>query len=124
MECPRCKASAVILELKDVEIDYCPKCGGIWLDAGELERLLGDNARKIYSTFQKERFSKEKKLRCPACHRKMNKVVLISTRIDICPKNHGIWFDKGELQKVITAGDINSDVLKFLKDMFNNEIKE
>ena len=37
MECPRCKSAAVILELAGVEIDYCPDCGGIWLDAGELE---------------------------------------------------------------------------------------
>ena len=37
MNCPACKNSMVILELNQVEIDYCTACKGIWLDSGELE---------------------------------------------------------------------------------------
>ena len=123
MECPRCKSAAIILELSGVEIDYCPDCGGIWLDAGELELLLEDKADKVMELFKKERVSKEKKLRCPACNRKMEKIVLNDTRIDRCPKGHGFWFDKGELVEIIAAGDIDSKVLTFLKDMFADQIK-
>ena len=32
----------ITLELEDVEIDHCLDCGGIWLDAGELELLLDE----------------------------------------------------------------------------------
>ena len=123
MECPRCKAAVVILELNKVEIDYCPDCGGIWLDAGELEMLLKENSPKVMELFKKEKFSKEKKLRCPACNKKMEKIVLNNTRIDRCPKGHGFWFDKGELAEIIAAGDINNEVLDFLKDMFADQIK-
>ena len=43
MQCPLCLDSP--LEPKFVgatEVDICPKCRGIWLDRGELDRLLGD----------------------------------------------------------------------------------
>ena len=32
----------LVLELQQIEIDYCQECEGIWLDAGELELLLDD----------------------------------------------------------------------------------
>ena len=42
------------LELTGVEIDHCTDCGGIWLDAGELELLLGDSehARQLIHSFK------------------------------------------------------------------------
>ena len=42
MDCPVCKNAMIALELAEVEIDHCTDCGGIWLDAGELELLLGN----------------------------------------------------------------------------------
>jgi Zn-finger nucleic acid-binding protein len=41
MKCPACKESLlVIAERKGIEIDYCPDCRGIWLDRGELDKIL------------------------------------------------------------------------------------
>ena len=40
MDCPTCNATLSISERKGVEIDYCPKCRGIWLDRGELDKLI------------------------------------------------------------------------------------
>lgn len=41
MKCPTCKEhNLVISERKGVEIDYCPECRGIWLDRGELDKIL------------------------------------------------------------------------------------
>ncbi|MBN1155981.1 zf-TFIIB domain-containing protein [Candidatus Woesearchaeota archaeon] len=42
--CPRCRIDMKKLKRKDVVIDICRKCGGMWVDAGELEKLanLGD----------------------------------------------------------------------------------
>lgn len=41
MKCPSCKEpSLVISERKGIEIDYCPECRGIWLDRGELDKIL------------------------------------------------------------------------------------
>jgi len=43
--CPRCPELVLerkwFSDLKQVEIDQCPKCGGVWLDAGELEEVAG-----------------------------------------------------------------------------------
>jgi uncharacterized protein len=40
MQCPVCDVALVMSERSGVEIDYCPKCRGIWLDRGELDRIL------------------------------------------------------------------------------------
>ena len=41
MKCPVCKdVNLLMSEKKGVEIDYCPECRGIWLDRGELEKLI------------------------------------------------------------------------------------
>lgn len=41
MKCPTCSdATLVMAERSGIEIDYCPQCRGIWLDRGELDKLL------------------------------------------------------------------------------------
>ena len=54
MDCPICKNAMITLELQEVEIDYCTDCGGIWLDAGELELLLGEpeKAAQLIKSFK------------------------------------------------------------------------
>ena len=38
--CPNCRADLVMSERRGVEIDYCPKCRGVWLDRGELDKII------------------------------------------------------------------------------------
>lgn len=46
MKCPNCNETLLMTQRNNVEIDYCPKCRGIWLDKGELDKLLEqDNKR-------------------------------------------------------------------------------
>ena len=41
MNCPSCKDTKLVMsERKGIEIDYCPDCRGIWLDRGELDKLI------------------------------------------------------------------------------------
>ena len=40
MKCPSCNETLLMSEKNGVEIDYCPKCRGIWLDRGELEKIM------------------------------------------------------------------------------------
>ncbi len=47
MDCPFCNNQLVILELNQIEIDYCTSCHGIWLDNGELELLMQDLRKKL-----------------------------------------------------------------------------
>ncbi len=47
MPCPRCRVDLVMSERQGIEIDYCPKCRGVWLDRGELDKIIERNA--LYS---------------------------------------------------------------------------
>ena len=40
MNCPTCSVVLQMTERQGVEIDYCPKCRGVWLDKGELDRII------------------------------------------------------------------------------------
>lgn len=40
MNCPRCEAELTIQQRQGVEIDSCPRCRGVWLDRGELEKII------------------------------------------------------------------------------------
>jgi len=41
MKCPTCPDSVLVIsERQNVEIDYCPQCRGVWLDRGELDKLM------------------------------------------------------------------------------------
>lgn len=40
MNCPHCNIPLVMTERSGVEIDYCSKCRGVWLDRGELDKII------------------------------------------------------------------------------------
>src|SRR5690606_35820776 len=45
MKCPNCNETLLMTVRQNVEIDYCPQCSGIWLDKGELDKLLEYSAQ-------------------------------------------------------------------------------
>lgn len=40
MLCPNCNETLVMADRQGIEIDYCPKCRGVWLDKGELDKII------------------------------------------------------------------------------------
>ncbi len=116
----------ITLELDDVEIDYCTDCGGIWLDAGELELLLNepDKAKGLLDSFRIDSESDERIRKCPICDKKMQKIVIGSSKpvllIDKCRRGDGLWFDKGELQDIFDRAELDEDnkIQKLLSNMF------
>jgi Zn-finger nucleic acid-binding protein len=40
MKCPNDSATLVMSERNGIEIDYCPECRGVWLDRGELDKII------------------------------------------------------------------------------------
>ncbi len=128
MDCPVCNNAMVTLELDEVEVDCCFDCGGIWLDAGELELLLGDSkaANELLGQFSKVH-SAETARNCPICDKQMKKVQAGGTRenpliIDECVKGDGLWFDKGELQTITASGNFDQarKVQNLLTEIFKN----
>ncbi|MHC4551440.1 MAG: zf-TFIIB domain-containing protein [Planctomycetota bacterium] len=131
MDCPVCRSAMIVLEIEEVEIDYCTDCAGIWLDAGELEVLLEDfdQAAKVLASFEQAE-SDEAPRKCPICLKKMEKVLVGEADgkrelIDRCIKDHGLWFDGGELQQILKMGQFDSEgrVQHILGELFCNEEK-
>jgi uncharacterized protein len=45
VKCPHCKDTVLVMsERQGVEIDHCPQCRGVWLDRGELDKLIERSA--------------------------------------------------------------------------------
>ncbi|MCO6460826.1 MAG: zf-TFIIB domain-containing protein [Saprospiraceae bacterium] len=47
MKCPNCNINLVMTDRSGVEIDYCPECRGVWLDRGELDKIIERSAQSI-----------------------------------------------------------------------------
>lgn len=52
MKCPNCSETLLMTERNNIEIDYCPSCRGIWLDKGELDKMLEYAEQKYRSSEQ------------------------------------------------------------------------
>ena len=125
MNCPVCKEPMIVLEHESIEVDYCVSCQGIWLDAGEIELLLGD---AVWSGFLESgdlsRARGEARRRCPICRTKMDKAVTTGPSpvvYDRCPRGDGLWFDKDELAAVLANAPEargGEKIAAFLRDVF------
>lgn len=55
MICPVCTIELVVIEKQDIEIDYCPQCRGVWLDRGELEKLIERSSKSPSDDYRNDR---------------------------------------------------------------------
>lgn len=56
MRCPKCGMELIEIDYKEIKVDKCSECAGIWLDAGELEvvsKLEKSGLDKLFSVFKK-----------------------------------------------------------------------
>jgi len=116
LDCPSCKTPLIVVEREEIELDWCLDCRGLWFDEGELE-LLGEKTGRTLETEdlgqrpgdRVERGSR----RCPRCRRRMELVWLAvrgneGVQVDRCP-DHGIWFDRGELGRLMSLRATRAD---------------
>lgn len=59
MKCPKCGADLAERELHQVKVDVCTECGGVWLDAGELD-LVRDARKSGIARFVDDLFGMER----------------------------------------------------------------
>lgn len=55
MVCPVCNVALSMTAREGVEIDYCPKCRGVWLDRGELDKIIERSAAETVQARPAER---------------------------------------------------------------------
>lgn len=59
MKCPHCNINLLLSEKQGVEIDYCPDCRGVWLDRGELEKIV-ERSNQSFGSFSTKQPNYEK----------------------------------------------------------------
>jgi hypothetical protein len=132
MVCPVCREEMIVVEYKQIELDVCASCRGVWFDAEELELLLGSLQLPVEGLVGAAAQKLAEELRkCPYCRRKMEKVLAGPGKrvvVDRCRRGHGLWFDGGELDTVIhglrkpeaakgTSGKAEGEIGSFLADV-------
>jgi Zn-finger nucleic acid-binding protein len=55
MNCPKCNGELQARTSDDVEIDVCQRCGGIWLDSGELEKIMAISQQENWRLYDRGR---------------------------------------------------------------------
>jgi len=108
-KCPKCRTCLSSTILSNAEIDYCPKCVGLWFEDEEL-RWAKDAKDKdlnwldidLWKDSKKFKVSRGKRL-CPCCRMPLYEVYYGDSGIivDICNVCHGIWLDRAEFKKII-----------------------
>jgi len=61
MKCPVCSVDLTMSERQGIEIDYCPQCRGVWLDRGELDKIIERSQTMPAETYPDRRDIREDK---------------------------------------------------------------
>ncbi len=114
------------LEYDGVEVDHCVACGGVWLDEGEVTLLFGneEETERLFHALDAGRVEVDRKLRCPISGKPMRKGRSSGkTPVTFDYSPHGFWFDRGELQAVLGAGEIipgTERIVAWLHEVFSS----
>jgi Zn-finger nucleic acid-binding protein len=108
MTCPRCSIETETRKTDDVEIDACPRCAGVFLDRGELNRVAEKTDGDLeYSTLQGKTEDAPDDfgpIACPSCGRdpmaKVEFLVYSGIVLDHCNGCGGFWLDGKELERI------------------------
>lgn len=120
IKCPKCKVFLRNEIFNNVEVDYCPKCLGVWFEEDEL-RLAKDEKDKNLQWLDIDLWDNEEKFKvsggiriCPSCRVPLYEVRYGDSNVvvDVCSLCRGIWLDRGEFKRII----------EYLKEKADKEI--
>lgn len=105
--CPAC-ASVRLRETRlgdygSVILDACPRCQGVWVEKGELDRLDGSPWADVEDHPFHATAGDHRAANCPRCMVVLSPVSpadLPEVIVDRCPKCEGFWLDRGELGRM------------------------
>ena len=106
MKCPKCGRKLAAMKVRDVEVDRCKSCKGIWCDHRELGELLGQSKwrlSKLASSKEHDQLNR-RRAKCPRDETDLMRVSSAENPqvvLDSCPTCQGIWLDGGELDKLL-----------------------
>src|SRR5437867_9175120 len=108
MKCPDCAGKLKVETYSGLQVDGCPVCGGVWLDPGELKKLVQDpvaleavETENIPQAQPADSANSDR--RCPKCEAGLesyNYAYNTPIVLDSCVSCSGIWVQDGELAKI------------------------
>lgn len=111
----------------ELVLDACPRCGGIWFELGEVQRLRAHPPAQLWTRIQRRTemhrspchgchvimdrnaatcpaCGSPNEVDCPSCHRPLRAETHEGLRLDVCRQCKGVWFDHVELASIWTLG--------------------
>ena len=124
-KCPRCHGAMVLATIGSTTVLECERCLGLWLDVASFEKICADReqqsavlgAASHATTSGAPETSKVNYVPCPECSQLMNRINFARCSgviVDIC-KQHGTWFDRDELSRIVEfihGGGLNTSHAK------------
>jgi Zn-finger nucleic acid-binding protein len=101
--CPTCHCILRRFSVGEHTYERCEPCGGAFVDSATLERMWREIARADEEMLLEPRGLRDRP--CPACRRPMDPVELWVIPLDRC-REHGVWFDRHELEAVLASSAI------------------
>ena len=134
MKCPTCMKELSKKKLDNFDIAMCDSCRGMWLDSFTFDEIKNIESPfsellkiRIWDEMKKHKVTPSTKI-CPQCTKRLYKSEYADSGVnmDICPFCKSIWFDRGELEKVIKYIDkeISSETIGDLFNELGMEAKE
>ena len=134
MNCPSCAKQLNKKKLENFEIAMCDTCKGMWLDTFTFQEIATHESP--FSELLKidiwEEVTKHKVKpgpgKCPKCEKRLyiSEYVDSQIHIDLCPICQGLWFDRGELEKVMAyiEKEIDNETVGHLFNELGEEVKD
>lgn len=106
--CPRCNHRLAARRYGELDVDECDGCGGLMVTPTMMDRIVSarDASTNLRLALPERSYAREQEvryLRCPGCNKTMNRRAfgrISGVVVDVC-KEHGVWFDSGELAQVL-----------------------
>ena len=119
--CPKCQAAMEKVTFKNIEIDRCTACRGLWFDMLEREHLdaLKSSESIDIGPAHKEKRDEVVRINCPVCHTPMIRMVDLKNRnvwYESCPVCYGVFYDAGEFRE-----HKEHHVFGFFRDLFDQK---
>jgi Zn-finger nucleic acid-binding protein len=118
-------------------LDYCPRCGGVWFELGEVQSLRAHAETSFWSSIapRVDQFRMpchscqaiidrnadkcpacgwSNRIDCPTCGNKLAPEIHEGLRLDVCAKCKGVWFDHIELDAIWKSA-LNANVARAVK---------
>jgi Zn-finger nucleic acid-binding protein len=107
----------------ELVLDYCPRCGGMWFELGEVQQLRQRKPRQLWKQIPQRpspartlchschapldraaescpACQSRNTLDCPSCQQPLLMRIQDGLRLDVCEKCRGVWFDHAELSAI------------------------